>query len=114
MSVVELTLWYLFGFCSLNDSCTAKQLPASYFREARGMTWHTTDYSAGDLVIFDSRIIHATSRNYCDAFRLSLDFRWYIAPERDNFGSTPHSEFVLACTQPITGGESGQETGTIK
>lgn len=85
-------------------SCTRVhfgQLPASYFREAQGMTWHTTDYTVGDLVIFDSRIIHATSKNYCDAFRLSLDFRWYIAPGRSDFGSTPHAQFILDHTEPI-------------
>lgn len=85
------------------DALVRAQLPASYFREAQGMTWHTTDYTVGDLVIFDSRIIHATSKNYCDSFRLSLDFRWYIAPGRPDFGSTPHAQFVLGCTEPVSG-----------
>lgn len=70
------------------------------------MSWHTADFAAGDLVIFDSRIVHATSKNYCDQFRLSMDFRWYIAPGRQNFGTTPHARFVLGRTNPVVGGFS--------
>lgn len=77
------------------------QLPASYFKEAKGLSWHTTDFQAGDVVIFDSRTIHATSKNYWDQFRLSLDFRWYLAPERENFGHTPHSQFILKRSEPV-------------
>jgi ectoine hydroxylase-related dioxygenase (phytanoyl-CoA dioxygenase family) len=52
-------------------------MPASYYHgEGTELTWYSGEYHAGDVVIFDSRTIHATSKNYSDRFRLSLDFRW--------------------------------------
>ena len=74
------------------------QIPFSYFNKssmANSLTWRTGPFDAGDVVIFDSKLIHCTSRNYSDKYRLSIDFRWYLAPiGRKNYGLTNHSKFV--------------------
>jgi ectoine hydroxylase-related dioxygenase (phytanoyl-CoA dioxygenase family) len=52
-------------------------------------------FEAGDVVFFDSRLVHCTSRNKYDCFRISMDSRWCISPVgRKNFGETYHSKFI--------------------
>lgn len=39
--------------------------------------WYTVDsMSCGDLIVFDSRCVHASSRNESDNLRFSIDTRW--------------------------------------
>ena len=38
--------------------------------------WRTTEYTAGDLMIFNCRIVHASLRNESEHFRISIDTRW--------------------------------------
>lgn len=60
------------------------QLPKSFMKPLpEECVWRVMEYRAGDLVLFDSKAIHCTSKNYGDSFRLSLDFRWYLSPPRD-------------------------------
>jgi len=70
------------------------QLPGSFFTAGKELKWHTTHFNAGDLVLLDLRVIHATSRNTTQKYRLSIDTRWYLKPHRDNWGRTPSTRFV--------------------
>ena len=57
------------------------QLPLSYYSKKNylsGLTWRTGSFNAGDVVFFDSRLIHCSSKNYQDTYRLSVDFRWFV------------------------------------
>jgi ectoine hydroxylase-related dioxygenase (phytanoyl-CoA dioxygenase family) len=38
--------------------------------------WHTADFEAGDLVIFDIRLVHGSTRNNSHDYRISIDTRW--------------------------------------
>lgn len=80
------------------------QLPSSYFKKSsNSLIWRTGSYQAGDIVIFDSKLIHCTSRNYLSTYRLSLDFRWYIAPvSRPNYRFTNHSIYVRSRTRTFS------------
>jgi len=44
--------------------------------ESIGQTWLTTDYRAGDLLVFHSLMIHRALPNTSDRIRLSLDTRY--------------------------------------
>lgn len=46
-----------------------------------GLRWLTTDFSAGDLVIFSTKLLHATLDNKHDQFRLSIDARFQLASD---------------------------------
>lgn len=59
------------------------ELPASYFSEARHMSWHVGSYQAGDVVIFDWMLVHAATINRTHTPRISIDTRWSILPPRD-------------------------------
>ena len=86
------------------------QIPNSYFNRkslAQDLTWHTGAFQAGDVVFFDTKLVHCSSRNYEQSFRLSLDFRWYIAPVgRNNYLETNHSKFVHSTSRPFDSDES--------
>ena len=41
-----------------------------------GGEWHASDVRMGDVVLFDIRLVHASTRNGADAFRISADTRW--------------------------------------
>jgi len=88
----------------------ASQLPNSYFYKSsisNKLVWRTGSYQAGDIIIFDSKVIHCTSRNYLSTYRLSLDFRWYLAPvSRPNYRYTNHSIFVRSRTRSFSLDES--------
>lgn len=43
--------------------------------------WRTTDYGAGDIVIFGMRTLHASTANLTDHARLSCDVRWQPAAD---------------------------------
>merc|ERR1711871_934022 len=59
-------------------------LPGSYTysRRPRGGKWLTTSFRSGDVVLFDIKTIHATSKNNSleSEFRYSCDTRWCIRP----------------------------------
>ena len=52
--------------------------------------WATTDYRAGDLLMFHCLTLHASLPNRSDGFRVSGEFRWQLAddpvPRRRVFG----------------------------
>ncbi|CAM9340690.1 unnamed protein product, partial [Ectocarpus fasciculatus] len=56
------------------------QIPASYREHGKHLTWMTTDFRSGDVVLFNSRAVHCTSKNCADTFRLSIDTRWILSP----------------------------------
>jgi hypothetical protein len=86
----------------LQPSSSRPQIPSSYLKFGRGLAWSTGPYEAGDLVIFNSRAIHCTSKNYHSFHRLSIDMRWVLVPKsRRNFGSTPQSKFILTNAQSV-------------
>ena len=56
------------------------ELPAGYTARAGELQWHTADVSAGDLVIFDIRAVHASTANEeGSVYRISMDTRWQPA-----------------------------------
>lgn len=80
----------------LQPSSAYPQIPSSYQKHGRGLTWSTGTYEQGDVVIFNSKAVHCTSKNYHSFHRLSIDMRWVLTPKnRSNFGQTPQSKFIL-------------------
>lgn len=79
------------------------QIPKSFFTKTefnRNLIWKTCKFSAGDCVLFDSKLIHCTSKNYRQTYRVSLDFRWYIEPiGRTNCLETNQGKFVRAVSR---------------
>lgn len=57
-----------------------EKLPLSYFYDAKEMPWHIGSYAAGDVVLFDARIVHSASVNETQRCRYSLDFRLVVKP----------------------------------
>jgi hypothetical protein len=43
--------------------------------------WRTTDFKAGDIVIFGIRLLHASTANLTDRVRISCDVRWQPAAD---------------------------------
>lgn len=50
-------------------------------RQELGGRWLTTDYEAGDLLVFSMFTMHASMDNHTDRFRLSTDTRYQPASE---------------------------------
>jgi len=48
-------------------------IPPAMLEELR---WVTTDYAAGDVLLFPSTTVHASMNNATDSLRLSVDFRY--------------------------------------
>lgn len=71
-----------------------KEIPSSYSSEGKGLTWHTGAFKAGDVVFFDSRVVHGSTTNYSKNFRMSIDFRWHLIPKRENAYHTVLGGFV--------------------
>ena len=44
-----------------------------------GPPWLSGDFAAGDVLVFDGRLVHASLRNTTDEFRISSDTRWQPA-----------------------------------
>eukprot|EP00808_Paulinella_micropora_P006261 g14594.t1 len=55
------------------------ELPPDFNRVKDQVTWLTADFQAGDLVIFDIRLIHCSTANTSRNFRISMDTRWQPA-----------------------------------
>jgi len=70
------------------------QVPNSYWKCAKGQPWHVGTFEPGDMIIFDLKTVHATTRNLLDKYRLSVDTRWCLEPQRANNGLTPGSIFI--------------------
>jgi hypothetical protein len=71
-----------------------KRLPLSYGGRSRGRPWHSTRFKAGDLVLFDMRLVHTSSWNHTNRFRLSMDTRFILRPDRPNWARTTASCFA--------------------
>jgi len=73
-----------------------KELPKSFSSFNHTAIWRTTSFKAGDIVVFDIRTIHASTKNLSNRFRISMDTRWQPAryvPEKcrnmfKHFGSS--------------------------
>ena len=91
------------------------QISASYQKHGKNLMWHSGrvlyqsierclilflgSFEAGDVVFFDSHLVHCTSTNEYSSFRLSLDYRWCLSPVgRKNHGKTYLSKFVEGLT----------------
>lgn len=59
-----------------------EELPASYFTDAEELVWHVASYEPGDVVIFNWKLIHASTLHGNTEPRLSLDLRWGFIPSR--------------------------------
>ncbi len=54
-----------------------QELPESFLSSPpTARLWRTADFQAGDAVVFDIRLVHASSTNLSDQFRISTDTRW--------------------------------------
>lgn len=68
--------------------------PTGVNPRSRGI-WRSTHFHPGDCVIFDIRLIHASTKNLTDAFRISIDTRWkptreIINQEKGAFNDLTH------------------------
>lgn len=83
---------------SSDEGKSREELPPDFRRWLDGTlpdspgpsVWRTTAFAPGDLVVFDIRLVHASTRNEHDCFRMSMDTRWKpndeVGPEqRDSF-----------------------------
>jgi ectoine hydroxylase-related dioxygenase (phytanoyl-CoA dioxygenase family) len=83
------------------------QIPASFEAKkgenVKGLEWRTTAFAAGDVMIFGSQTVHCSSKNYGKKPRLSVDFRFYLAPDREGRkkGDNTHREYVEKKTEPF-------------
>jgi len=89
-TVADGTLAVCEGSHHLSDADTGEygvdfktELPPSFDEFNTDAVWRSTDFRAGDLVIFDIRLVHASTVNTSDRFRLSMDTRWQPASAVD-------------------------------
>ena len=52
------------------------EIPWGYVSVANDVAWKTTEYKAGDVLIFDARTIHGSLRKRSSKYRISCDTRW--------------------------------------
>jgi hypothetical protein len=54
---------------------------------APGVPWRTTDFAAGDVIMFGMRTLHCSTANVTDRVRISCDVRWQPAadPQDDRY-----------------------------
>ena len=63
-------------------SAPPSQLPPAFAAYAesgeceRDRAWRSTNFKAGDALIFDARLVHGSGRNETEYFRVSVDTRW--------------------------------------
>jgi hypothetical protein len=61
------------------------ELPPGFEDFQRTAIWRSTHFHPGDVVIFDIRTVHASSKNQSREYRISMDTRWQpaasLAPE---------------------------------
>lgn len=61
-----------------------QELPAEYLRRAKELEWRAGPVEAGDVILFDIRLVHASTANLSDCFRISMDTRWKPAELLDS------------------------------
>jgi hypothetical protein len=72
-----------------------------------GDGWLTTDFEAGDVLVFHSLTVHAAKHNYTDRLRLSSDFRYQAASDPIVLDSlVPHYFPVVPGHEELTKGWS--------
>lgn len=73
--------------------------------EKFGGQWATTDFRAGDVILFGMHTMHASTTNTTDRFRLSCDIRFQPASEpadsRWVAGGVGHTVFVQEPLRPM-------------
>mmetsp|Transcript_16536 Transcript_16536/g.24879 ORF Transcript_16536/g.24879 Transcript_16536/m.24879 type:complete len:80 (-) Transcript_16536:174-413(-) len=52
------------------------ELPDGYREFSKDALWKTATFKAGDILVFDIRLVHASTANTTKAFRISMDTRW--------------------------------------
>lgn len=52
------------------------EMPPAFDEFQRSAIWRSTRFKPGDVVVFDIRTVHASSKNQSQQFRLSMDTRW--------------------------------------
>ena len=76
---------------------------------AHGFQWHTGPVRKGDVVIFDSHIIHGAGKNLTKRFRCSMDIRFVLAPSLQSSSRSSSSS-----SSSSSSGTSGLTTGLKK
>mmetsp|Transcript_19737 Transcript_19737/g.31330 ORF Transcript_19737/g.31330 Transcript_19737/m.31330 type:complete len:80 (+) Transcript_19737:200-439(+) len=64
------------------------ELPDGFDKFSKDAVWRTSKFNVGDILIFDVRVVHASTMNTTERFRISMDTRWQPAKaqEGDHFG----------------------------
>jgi ectoine hydroxylase-related dioxygenase (phytanoyl-CoA dioxygenase family) len=70
-----------------------------------GGVWRTADFAPGDVVVFDIRLVHASTANTRPHFRLSMDTRWkptalVLDEQREAFRALPMARDVSDSQAP--------------
>lgn len=73
--------------------------------------WRSSDYRAGDVILFHSLTVHGALPNETDGLRLSVDFRYQAADEPVGRGSLePHYLGALPDWDEITAGWTSRDS----
>eukprot|EP00392_Amoebophrya_sp_AT5.2_P003054 g3059.t1 len=82
--------------CS-NNGTTAGwlDLDASKFPVPPGKVWRSTSFQAGDVAIFDMRLLHMTVPNLSGINRISCDTRWRLASCRGARKLSPELDLLV-------------------
>lgn len=67
--------------CGGYEDAMAAELPADFHGWAAGKRWMSSSFAAGDVLVFNPRLVHCSSRNVSDTFRISSDTRWSASDE---------------------------------
>ena len=56
------------------------ELPDNFYQHTinHSLQWCTTDFNPGDLVIFDIGLVHCSTINHTNEYRISIDTRWKL------------------------------------
>jgi len=74
---------------------TKVELPPDYQANAQESVWASTRFGIGDICSFDIRLVHASTENTTNRFRISMDTRWQpssLVPDsnKSSFGVPSH------------------------
>eukprot|EP00457_Paulinella_chromatophora_P007271 gb/GEZN01007294.1/.p1 GENE.gb/GEZN01007294.1/~~gb/GEZN01007294.1/.p1 ORF type:complete len:421 (-),score=57.28 gb/GEZN01007294.1/:227-1489(-) len=60
-------------------------LPQDYkaLQNSKGLTWRSSNYGPGDIVLFNIKTVHAASQNYSFTYRLSCDTRVFHSDDEN-------------------------------
>jgi Phytanoyl-CoA dioxygenase (PhyH) len=96
---------------------TKVELPGGFEEfQADNNVWRSTTFNAGDIVVFDIRTVHASTKNTTRQFRISMDTRWQPVDcvalgNKHSFTSFNRSKPTRA-TDATSSSSSGNDNGS--